>query len=107
MIETQFAVCVDGVMYIRDAEETLNRRRYDLVLVNRLIAADGSDGVELIRWMRTNYLTAGIPIMLVSDYADAQQHAVADGAIPGFGKAALHAAETLGQLAAFLPRKDG
>ncbi len=107
LLEAHFAVAVDAVMTVADADRAVNCCRYDLVLVNRLVAADGSDGTELIRWMHANLLTAGVLIMLVSDHADAQRQAVADGAMPGFGKGALHASETLARLSAFLPRKDG
>jgi hypothetical protein len=31
-----------------------------------------------------------VPAMLVSNYEDAQQEAVAAGAVPGFGKSALY-----------------
>ncbi len=40
--------------------------------------------------------------MLVSNYEDAQQDAVARGALPGFGKAALRQPETRNRLAAIL-----
>jgi hypothetical protein len=40
--------------------------------------------------------------MLVSDFPAAQQQAVALGAVPGFGKAALGAPDTARRLAAVL-----
>jgi len=39
-----------------------------------------------------------VPVMLVSNFADAQAQAVESGALPGFGKAALNAPETLARL---------
>jgi len=89
LLERHFDVTVDRAMFVDEAMAQLGRQRYDLVLVNRIIFDDDSDGSELIRRMRHNgHRTT--PIMLISNYADAQERAVADGAVPGFGKAALH-----------------
>ena len=43
-----------------------------------------------------------VPVMLVSNYEDAQREAVAKGALPGFGKAALGQPHTLARLRAVL-----
>jgi hypothetical protein len=58
----------------------------DLILFNRELGYgfDESEGVELIKWLKPNYPT--IPLMLVSNYPEAQAEAVAAGALPGFGK---------------------
>ncbi len=73
-----------------------------LVLVNRRLDADGSDGMEIIRSLKGNPQTAAIPVMLVSNYDDAQQQAVAAGAEPGFGKSEYGQATTAERLARFL-----
>ena len=67
--------------------------QYDIVLVNRELNADGSSGIDLIGDLRK----AGVstPLMLVSDYEDAQDQAVANGAVRGFGKSALDDPATL------------
>jgi CheY-like chemotaxis protein len=77
-----------------DAEARLAATAYDLVLVNRIIDGDGSEGVDFIARSKD---TTPVPFMLVSDYADAQEAAQAAGALPGFGKGALHTPE-VGQL---------
>ena len=82
------------------AEET----EFALILVNRVLDADRSSGIELVGRLRT--VCAGVPIMLISNYADAQEAAQAAGAAPGFGKGGLHDAATIKQLAAFLPRRN-
>ena len=43
-----------------------------------------------------------VPMMLVSNYPEAQQQAVASGALPGFGKNALGRPETMTALRAAL-----
>lgn len=104
MLLAHFEVEVDRVMFVSEALAALSRCDYGLVLVNRLIFADGSDGMELIRKMRADAICKS-PIMMVSNFADAQDSAVAAGALPGFGKAAIGAAETIERLANVLPRK--
>jgi two-component system chemotaxis response regulator CheY len=74
------------------ADEALDRLRdeaFDLVLVNRVFDADGASGVELIRRITGGAGLSPPPVMLVSNYDDAQREAVAAGAAPGFGKAGL------------------
>lgn len=64
-----------------------------LVLVNRVLDADGADGVELIAEIMRR--TGGSVIaMLVSNYPEAQNAAMSRGAAQGFGKAQLHEQET-------------
>jgi CheY-like chemotaxis protein len=70
-------------------------------MVNRLIFADGSDGTELIRRMQADGY-ADTPVMLISNYAESQEKAVGQGAVPGFGKAAVGAPETLELLGQYL-----
>ena len=58
----------------------------DLLLLNRQLdyGFDEREGVDLIRKLRARY--PGVKTMLVSNYPDAQAAAVAEGALPGFGK---------------------
>ena len=58
----------------------------DLLLLNRQLdyGFDEDDGVALIRRIRAAYPQA--KTMLVSNYPEAQAAAVAEGALPGFGK---------------------
>jgi two-component system chemotaxis response regulator CheY len=74
-------------------EEALTQLRagsFALVLVNRVYDGDGSLGLDLIRQVKQDAALQAVPVMLVSDYEDAQQEAVAAGAVLGFGKSALH-----------------
>ena len=76
-----------------NAVEMLQRTDYDVVLVNRVLASDKSSGLEVIK--RLLVLQREIPVMLVSDLAEAQDAAVALGAVRGFGKAHLGERSTL------------
>jgi|688.fasta_scaffold1571168_1 hypothetical protein len=69
-----------------------------LVLVNRVLDSDGSDGVGLIPDLLASGKASAIKVMLVSNYQDAQAKAVGLGAEPGFGKADLRSASTLEML---------
>ena len=61
----------------------------DLLLLNRQLdyGFDEDEGVALIRKLRAAY--PHVKTMLVSNYPDAQAAAVAEGALPGFGKREL------------------
>lgn len=58
----------------------------DLVLMNRQLdwGFETEEGVELISQLRNKH--PNVKMMLVSNYPEAQQEAVAAGALPGFGK---------------------
>ena len=58
----------------------------DLLLLNRQLdyGFDEREGVALLKKIRAKY--PAVKAMLVSNYPDAQAAAVAEGALPGFGK---------------------
>lgn len=75
----------------------------DVMLVNRVL--DGSlgtsSGVELIRMIAAARDDGRRPaLLLVSNYADAQEEAEASGAMPGFGKSDLRGAGAASRLEA-------
>ncbi len=73
-----------------------------LILVNRLLDADGSPGMNVLASLQSDNATADIPLMIVSNYAEAQEAAVAAGAVQGFGKSSLNAPETVALLGKYL-----
>jgi two-component system chemotaxis response regulator CheY len=92
-------VPADGVV---DTLAQLKAGRFDLVLVNRKLDVDYSDGIEVIRTLKSNPATAGVPVMLVTNYPEHQDAAVALGALHGFGKLEFDKVETRDRLAAVL-----
>jgi CheY-like chemotaxis protein len=93
------------VIRATNANETVNALRsggVDLVLVNRHLDADGSEGIDLIRRIKADPELARVPVMLVSNYPEYQEAAVAAGAERGFGKAELDSPETVHRLSRFL-----
>lgn len=77
-----------------DAIDLMRREKFDLVLVNRRLDADGSDGLEIIREIKQSDEFQDVPVMLLSNYPQYQAQAVSAGAEPGFGKSQLHSRET-------------
>ncbi|MEY4188287.1 MAG: hypothetical protein RIT02_3321 [Planctomycetota bacterium] len=76
------------------ALQLLAERSFQLVLLNRILDADGSEGMQILHEIRRQERWQELPVMLVSNYAEWQQKAVAAGALPGFGKAELNRPET-------------
>lgn len=81
-----------------DALAALRQDKFDLVLVNRKLDQDYSDGLEIIKKIKADKALAATPCMLITNYAEHQAAAIAAGAEPGFGKLALSAPETIERL---------
>ena len=97
-----FGVEVVGADSQGEALDLLRQEPFALVLVNRVFDADGSSGLELIRAIKAEDELRNIPVMLVSNYEDAQAQAVREGAVPGFGKAALGQPHMLARVEPYL-----
>ena len=70
-----------------------------VLLVNRELDGDfrtGTGGIDLIRHLTESATTA--PMLLVSNFEDAQAQAEAAGAMPGFGKSDLYHDDTTQRL---------
>ena len=104
MLSERFGASVDRAGSIAEAISDVREKGYDLVLVNRILDANAEEGLELIRQLREDEQTRDVEVMLVSNYEDAQEAAVAMGARPGFGKAKLDVASTVEALAHWLGR---
>jgi hypothetical protein len=67
-----------------------------LILVNRELARDNSSGLDLVSELVA--IKPPAPVMLVSDYEEAQAAATQLGALPGFGKGNFETTATLARL---------
>jgi CheY-like chemotaxis protein len=85
-----------------DALAALRRATFDLVLVNRKLDADYSDGLEIIKAIKSDEQLQSIPCMLITNYPEHQETALAAGAERGFGKKELAHPETHARLKAVL-----
>lgn len=102
MLADGFNARVDRAHDADAAREAVTSGAYDLVLINRLLDVDGSEGTSLIQRLLADDATRDTPVMLVSNYPDAQEDAERLGAEPGFGKDALDDTATLELLAPLL-----
>jgi len=101
LLYDEFGAVTTAAHTPREALDELRRRDYALVLVNRRLNAGGS-GLDFIDRLKADESLRAVPVMLVSNYDDAQRQAVEHGALPGFGKDALDDPQTLERLAAVL-----
>jgi CheY-like chemotaxis protein len=85
-----------------DTVQFLATEKFDLVLVNRKLDQDYSDGLAIVKQIKADPRHAALPCMLITNYADSQQEAVAAGAEYGFGKKELSAETTHERLKKFL-----
>ena len=78
-----------------DSLAALQSSSVDLILINRKLDADYSDGMEIMKLIKSNPQTEQIPVMLISNFPESQEQAVEAGATYGFGKAELSSPETV------------
>src|SRR5947209_2532469 len=83
LIEGNFEAEVVAAHGWDDARAQLERGDVALVLVNRKLDADYSDGLDIIKGLKADPQLAAVPVMLVTNYPEHQQAAVALGAEPG------------------------
>lgn len=98
MIEGAFDATVLQAHGDDDAFSTLQGDQIDLVLVNRKLDRDRSDGLEIIKRIKETEELASIPVMLITNYPEYQEQAVESGAEWGFGKEELDTPETIEKL---------
>ena len=102
VIEGHFDAQVDQADQTTDALQLLGCHDYALILVNRKLDCDYSDGLRVIRAIKDRPEYAHLPVMMITNFAEHQAAATAAGAVEGFGKNSLEDIETIDRLAAFL-----
>lgn len=102
MLSDQFGALVVQAHGAEDAMQHLREQDFDLILINRKLDQDYSDGIDVLKLLKANAQFEQIPVMLVTNYQEHQQAAVEAGAVLGFGKLELQAAETHQRLASIL-----
>jgi len=101
-LRSEFDAEVVAASSADEAEKLLRGGGFALVLVNRVFDRDGSSGLDFIRRLKADAALAGQPVLLVSNYADAQKAAEQAGAAPGFGKDVLGRPEMLERVRPYL-----
>lgn len=80
-----------------EAFSLIGGQTFSLILVNRIFDSNGESGLAFIEKYCTKKPSSA-PIMLVSNFEEAQKEALNHGAEKGFGKNALTASDTLAKL---------
>lgn len=102
LLTQHFDVSVLRAHHSQDSIEILEAESVDLVLINRKLDQDYSDGMEILKLIKSDTRFASIAVMMVTNYPDVQEQAVRLGALPGFGKLSLASEETLSRLSKVL-----
>jgi len=101
-LNQHFQVSIDRAALPSEAIEKLRRARFDLVLINRKLDADYSDGTEIVKAIKQDSKLGATPVMIVSNHEEAQKEAVELGAEYGFGKLEFAQPEVVERLKPFL-----
>lgn len=102
MVQRSFSAEVVQAHGLQDTLASLREDRFDLVLVNRKLDQDYSDGLPIIQAIKSESDLQTVPVMMVTNDAGHQQTAVDVGAEPGFGKSQLYDRATVERLRPFL-----
>jgi CheY-like chemotaxis protein len=102
LIEGQFDAQVVRCHSADDALAELRSGKADLVIVNRLLDMDHSEGMSIIEQIKSDPQLSSTCCMLLTNYPEHQQTAVAAGAELGFGKKELSKPATREKLAKYL-----
>jgi two-component system chemotaxis response regulator CheY len=107
VLQKHFDAAVDRVDSATEAVTSLQQAHYDLVLVNRVFDANGDSGLKLINRLKADSTLKNTPVMLISNYPDAQADAQAAGALPGFGKKQIGKSQLVEHFKQFLVGESG
>ncbi|MGE3778828.1 MAG: response regulator [Pirellulaceae bacterium] len=102
LIESSFQAQVVRCHGASDALAELQRQPADLVLVNRILDLDQTEGLSIIETIKSDPQLRATRCMLLTNYPEFQATAVAAGAEPGFGKGQLAEEATRKRLAQWL-----
>lgn len=102
MVSSHFGASVVQSHGVEDTLELLRNQSVDLVTVNRKLDRDYSDGLDVAVAIKSDPELESIPVMLVTNYDEHQETAMAAGCVRGFGKLAIKDPETRNLLKPFL-----
>jgi DNA-binding NarL/FixJ family response regulator len=102
LVEGQFDARVVRCHGAGDALAELRSKPADLVIVNRILDRDQSQGLDIIREIKSDDALAKTPCVLLTNVPEHQKAALAAGADGSFGKAQLQAPIAVEALKRFL-----
>jgi len=101
-LTTNFDCQVDQAHGLEDTQAKLRAGDYALVLINRKLDQDYSDGIEILKQLKSDDDLKSVPVMLITNLPEHQEAATAAGAERGFGKLEFEKAETVERLTTIL-----
>ena len=105
MLTSHYDVVVLRAHQLSDALQLLSQTKVDLVVINRKLDVDYSDGIEILRHLKQAAAYKSLPVMIITNYPEQQLAAVAEGAEYGFGKLQYSEPATHERLMRFLEEK--
>jgi len=102
LIERNFDAVVTQAHGLEDTLELMRHSTFDLVLVNRKLDRNYSDGLRIIQEIKLDDGLRTVPVMLMTNYEEHQELARQAGAETGFGKLSLDTPATIDHLAQWL-----
>ncbi len=102
MVSNHFGASVVQSHGVEDTLEILRNQSVDLVTVNRKLDRDYSDGLDVAVAIKSDPELGSVPVMLVTNYDEHQETAIAAGCVRGFGKLAIKDPETRQLMEPFL-----
>ncbi len=102
MVKSNFDAAVIQTHGAEDTLEVLRSRAIDLVIVNRKLDRDYTDGMEVIKAIKADPEVGHVPVMLITNYEEHQQAAMEAGCVRGFGKLAIGEPATREAIAPYL-----
>jgi CheY-like chemotaxis protein len=105
LIEGRYDAVVVQAHELEGTLKILNEQPVDLVTVNRKLDQDYTDGLDVIRGIKSDPRWAKLPVMLITNYEEYHQESIAAGGVRGFGKLSLSTPATLEMLDHYLASK--
>ena len=104
-IESVFDAEIIRIDSTDQAIDELNKNDYNLVLVNRKLDIDYTDGTILIEKMQSDEKMKSIPVMLITNFPEYMEEAIKMGSVPGFGKTEVGSGKAIANVEKFVPKK--
>jgi len=102
LIESKFDAEVVQTHGPEDAFAELRSGEFHLVLINRKLDRDHTDGIDILLQIKADTALDHLPVMLITNFEEHHQIALDAGGTRGFGKAELDDPATHERLAAIL-----
>lgn len=105
MLLSNYDVRILRTHELKDTLEILQKEPVHLILINRKLDMDYSDGLEILKVLKLDEKWKAIPVMIITNYAEHQEAAVEAGAEYGFGKLQFAESATHERLSRYLDKK--